>query len=129
MASEMTLVRDREVHITVRSGAILGPILARVVGSLAARAELPLDRLSDALLVADAVAAAAPMLAIDDHLTIDACTSRGRLELVVGPLRAGGVDQLLSAPQVDGVAVLGRLSDTEQVVIDEREHLRLVLAP
>ena len=39
--------------VSIASGPLVGPILRRVVGMLAARADLPLDRLDDAVLVAD----------------------------------------------------------------------------
>ena len=42
------------------AGPLVGPVLRRVVGMLAARADLPLDRLDDAVLVADLIAARAP---------------------------------------------------------------------
>src|SRR3712207_7924849 len=42
--------------VAVASGPLVGPVLRRVVGMLAARADLPLDRLDDAALVAGVVA-------------------------------------------------------------------------
>ena len=52
-ASQATTVR-------VRCGPLVGAVLGRVVGMLAARAQCPIDRLDDALLLTDAVAAHAP---------------------------------------------------------------------
>src|SRR5882757_7911843 len=43
-------------EIAVTPGPLVGPVLRRVVGMLAARADLPLDKLDDAVLVADIVA-------------------------------------------------------------------------
>ena len=43
--------------VSIASGPLVGPVLRRVVGMLAARADLPLDRLDDAVLVADLIAA------------------------------------------------------------------------
>ncbi|HVW17405.1 MAG TPA: hypothetical protein VHB30_04085, partial [Solirubrobacteraceae bacterium] len=48
------------VRLAVRGGPLAEPVLARVVGRLAARALCPVDRLDDAMLVADAIAAHAP---------------------------------------------------------------------
>ena len=42
------------------SREVLGPVLARVVGALAARREVTIDRLSDAMLLTDAISADAP---------------------------------------------------------------------
>ena len=39
--------------VSIAAGPLVGPVLRRVVGMLAARADLPLDRLDDAVLVAD----------------------------------------------------------------------------
>ena len=42
-----------EATLTVRRPELLGPVLGRVVGMLAARAQCPIDRLDDALLLTD----------------------------------------------------------------------------
>ena len=47
-------------RVSIASGPLVGPVLRRVVGMLAARADLPLDRLDDAVLVADLIASRAP---------------------------------------------------------------------
>jgi hypothetical protein len=54
-----------EATLTVGRPELLGPVLGRVVGMLAARAQCPIDRLDDALLLTDAVAAHAPGHTID----------------------------------------------------------------
>ena len=57
--------------VSIAAGPLVGPVLRRVVGMLAARADLPLDRLDDAVLVADLIAARAPA-----HVAGSASTSR-----------------------------------------------------
>ena len=47
---------ESATDIAVTSGPLVGPVLRRVVGMLAARANLPLDKLDEAVLVADVVA-------------------------------------------------------------------------
>ena len=88
-------------------------MLRRVVGMLAARADLPLDRLDDAVLVADLIAARAPA-----HVARRAAsTSRSSpaprsLSLRVGPLRAGGGEALIVDAAVPGVGnVIEQLAD------------------
>ncbi len=54
-----------QATMVVRNGPLLGPVLTRVIGMLAARAQCPIDRLDDALLVADTVAAHSPDHAIN----------------------------------------------------------------
>ena len=51
---------SRSTTVSIVAGPLVGPVLRRVVGMLAARADLPLDRLDDAVLVADLIAARAP---------------------------------------------------------------------
>ena len=46
-----------EAVVRIRSGPLVGAVLGRVVGMLAARAQCPIDRLDDAILLTDAVAA------------------------------------------------------------------------
>ena len=43
--------------VRVHNDALVGAVLGRVVGMLAARAQCPIDRLDDALLLTDAVSA------------------------------------------------------------------------
>lgn len=103
-------------RLTIRHGPLVGPVLSRVVGIHAARAPLPVDRLQDALLLADAIAAQAPAYTLGDQLPVSLRAGDGRLELRVGPLRAGGASRVLedtSAP--DAGNVVRRLSDDVRV--------------
>ena len=103
-------------QVSVASGPLVAPVLRRVVGMLAARADLPLDRLDDAVLVADLLAARAP-----DHVlgaTVDVAleSSDRSLLLRVGPLRPGGGKALVSDAAVPGVGnVIEQLSDRLEV--------------
>ena len=45
-----------QARLVVRHGPLVGAVLSRVVGMLAARALCPIDRLDDALLITDAIA-------------------------------------------------------------------------
>ena len=56
--------------VSIAAGPLVGPVLRRVVGMLAARADLPLDRLDDAVLVADVIAARAPSHSVDEQVTV-----------------------------------------------------------
>jgi serine/threonine-protein kinase RsbW len=99
-------------RLAIRQGPLVGPVLARVVGIHAARAPLPMDRLQDALLIADAVAARAPAYALSEHLPVALRAADGRLELRVGPLRAGGATRVLEGAEVAGAGnVIERLAD------------------
>jgi hypothetical protein len=98
--------------VKVRSGPLVAAVLGRVVGMLAARAQCPIDRLDDALLITDAVAAHAPRQAIDGRVQVIVDATEERLELAVGPLRPLGAKALLAEAELPGVGnVLQRVAD------------------
>lgn len=94
--------RRNEATLIVRRGPILGPVLGRVVGMLAARAQCPIDRLDEAMLLTDAVAAHAPALT-DGFVRIVVAADQGALELRVGPLGPDGARGLVAAAELPGV--------------------------
>ena len=92
--SDEALAND-STRVAVAAGPLAGPVLARVVGIGASRADLPVDRLDDALLLADVIAAHAPSLVPEGRIELTSTSLDGRLELRLGPLRAGGAEKLL----------------------------------
>lgn len=101
-----------EARLVVRTGPLVGAVLGRVVGMLAARALCPIDRLDDALLITDAVAAHAGDYADDGVVGITVTADRESLTICVSPLRARGADALLRAAELPGVGnVLERVAD------------------
>lgn len=103
-------------RVTVAVGPLVGPVLVRVVGIHAARADLPVDRLNDAVLVADAIAAHAPAFAVGDRLPVSVQSGAGRLELRIGPLRPGGGRLVLEGAALPAVgSVIERLADAVRV--------------
>lgn len=110
------LDRVDRTRVTVAVGPLVGPVLSRVVGIHASRAELPVDRLNDAVLVADAIAARAPAFAVGDRLPVSVQSTRGRLEVRVGPLRPGGGQRVLEGAALPSVgSVIERLADAVRV--------------
>lgn len=117
-----------EATITVRSGPLVGPVLSAVVAILAARADCPVDRLDDALLLADAVAAHGPDHGADGRIRVHVVASSQGLELQVSELRDGGGAALLESADLPGVGnVIERVADTVEVAEDPDE-VRLKLA-
>ncbi len=106
----------------VRNGPLLGPVLSRVIGMLAARAQCPIDRLDDALLVADTVAAHGPDHARNGSVRVDLAAREGVIELTVGSLRPEGGRQMLADAELPGVGnVLERDADPVEVRQDGDE--------
>lgn len=130
MSADATLDESSETRVTIASGPLVGPVLRRVVGMLAARADLPLDRLDDAVLVADVIGSRAGAYSVDGLVTVFLITSPRSLGLRVGPLRPGGAGELVVEAKIPDVGnVIERLSDEVEVVqADSGEFLRVALA-
>ena len=101
-----------EAVVRIRSGPLVGAVLGRVVGMLAARAQCPIDRLDDAMLVTDAVAAHAGSHTINGVLRVTVRTDPDALEMRVGPLAEGGAQKIIRDAELPGVGnVLERVAD------------------
>ncbi len=119
-----------QAWVGVASGPLSAPVLGRVVGMLAARADCPIDRLDDALLIADAVAAKAGAFSEDGRVRAQIVARLGAVELQVGPLREGGANELIASAALPGVGnVLERVADElePQVGDDGAEYLLIRL--
>ena len=104
--------RLNEAHLIVAPGPLAGPVLGRVVGMLTARADCPIDRLDDALLIADAIAARAGSFSADGRIGVLVSTQIDAVELNVGPLVQDGAAQLITSAELPGVGnVLERVAD------------------
>jgi serine/threonine-protein kinase RsbW len=92
-------------EIVTGSPEVLGPVLARIVGVLAARRDLPVDRVSDAVLITDAIAAAAPGRFPDGVVRLALADAEDGVELRLGPMAGGGAEEIrkeLGVPEVGG---------------------------
>ena len=118
-----------EATMVVRNGPLLGPVLTRVIGMLAARAQCPIDRLDDALLVADTVAAHSPDHSLNGTVIVGLQADEGLLELTIASLAPQGADALLRDADLPGVGnVLERVADQVEVRQDgdgEQLYIRL----
>ncbi|HEY2201653.1 MAG TPA: ATP-binding protein [Solirubrobacteraceae bacterium] len=96
--------------IAITPARLARAVLPRLVCALAARASFSTDRLSDAQLLADLIAAQAFQAITGSHLGVGIAAAPRFLELRVGPLPAG---QAGSVSSVLGelAPVIGRLSD------------------
>lgn len=123
---------DRTEMVVDRSD-LLAPVLARVVGALAARRDLSVDRVSDAVLVTDAIANAAPDRFEDGRVRLGLDERDGGIDLRLGPLEEGAAERIrsdLDVPDVGGS--LEKLADELTVEqSDDGEYLiiRFAAAP
>lgn len=98
--------------LRVRTGPLAGPLLARMVAMMLARAQCPVDRLDDAMLICDALGAHAGEHAADGHVEFTVQTRSSGMELRVGALAAGGAVRLAKATSLPGVGdVLEPIAD------------------
>ncbi len=112
--------------LSVVPGPLVGPVLRRVVGMLAARADLPLDRLDDAVLVADVIADRAGSF-VADAIRVRFEVEPRTLWMRVGPLSAGGAQSLLGENREVGPIIV-KLADEVQVEESgDSEFLRVCL--
>jgi anti-sigma regulatory factor (Ser/Thr protein kinase) len=92
-------------EIQVGPPELLGPVLSRALTALAARQAITVDRISDAMLLSDAISAAAPRGFADGHVRLSIADRPEGVELKVGPMESGAAEGLrksLSLPDVDG---------------------------
>lgn len=97
-------------------GPLAAPVICRVVSMVAARADCPVDRLDDAMLLCDAIAAHAPARVPEGRVALQVAARPDELELRLGPLVADGGQALIADADVPGVGnVLERVSDELRV--------------
>ena len=122
-----------EATMLVRNTPLLGPVLTRVIGMLAARAQCPIDRLDDALLVADTVAAHGPDHTQNGTVAVSLAAQEGEISVTLAGLRPQGGKALLRDAELPGVGnVLERVADAVEVRDDgkggEELYIRLAFA-
>jgi serine/threonine-protein kinase RsbW len=95
---------DRTEMVIDRS-EVLAPVLSRVVGALAARRDLSVDRVSDVVLMTDAIAGAAPERFSDGRVRLGLDERDGGIDLRLGPMESGAATRIreeLEVPDVGG---------------------------
>jgi len=119
--------RTQETRIEIGAGEALSPVLGRVISMLATRADFSVDRLSDAVLLSDAISAGGPQGFPNGTVRLAVKEEAGAFELRIGPLTEGGGERLLEGMQIPGLeATLEALAEEVQVERgDAGEHVRL----
>lgn len=90
-------------RLRVTNGPLTAPLLCRVVSMVLTRADWPLERLDDALLVCDALGAHAPAHANDGRLTFSVKADEHEAELRVGELKPDGASGLVRDTRLPAV--------------------------
>jgi anti-sigma regulatory factor (Ser/Thr protein kinase) len=103
--------------VTIAPAGLARAVLPRILSVLAARAHFSTDRISDAQLIADALAAHAPSSLGADRLNLLVDVRSRSLELRLGPLGRGRADRLIVDSSVHGVGrVIEKLTDERRTV-------------
>lgn len=133
--SELELPIEAEpasVQISIAPPRLARAILPRLLNASAARAHFTTDRLADAQLLADALAAHVPGSISGGRLDIAISVEPRDVELRIGPLRAGRADQLIVDSALDGLGpVISKLTSKHRVATvgssdDEMLALRML---
>jgi serine/threonine-protein kinase RsbW len=116
---EMRPAPADRTELVIDRSELLGPVLARIVGALAARQDLSVDRVSDAVLVTDAIAVAAPSRFADGRVRLGLDDGSEGIDLRLGPMEPGAAERIreeLDVPEVGGS--LEALAD--ELTVEER---------
>ena len=117
--------------IKVSDERIIAPVIGRVLAVLAARTDFPVDRLTDTMLLADALAANAATGFEDGTVRMVFEDGDGTIDVRVGPMQEGAAEQLRSELELPGLgATLEKLADN--VSIDQTpdgEYFSLKMRP
>jgi serine/threonine-protein kinase RsbW len=106
----------RAAGLMIQPGPLVASVASRVTAILAARADFPLDRLADAVLVSDAIAAHASDYISGSDVGLVIEDGAGTLDFRVGPLHQGGGEGLLREMEVPGLGQsLERLVDEVKI--------------
>lgn len=124
-ASGVEVPEDTEVR--VGPPELVGPVMSRVLGALIARQEIGVDRLSDAMLLSDAISARAPEGFTDGHVALSVSDRSGGVVMRVGPMIEGAAERVRESLELPQVGSLESLAD-ELKVEREEEGEYLVVA-
>jgi serine/threonine-protein kinase RsbW len=106
--------------IRVSDERLIAPVIGRVLAVLAARTDFPVDRLTDTMLLADALSAHAAAGFEDNAIRMVVEDGDGSIHVRVGPMREGAAEKLRSELEIPGLgATLEKLAD--DVSVEESE--------
>lgn len=107
--------RDDTV-VSVGDFDVAALVVSRVLSSVAARVDLSVDKLSDAILLGDAIAGGSPDGFVDGRVQVAVTDEERAIAVKVGPLREGAAERLLGLLEVPALgASLQKLADDVRV--------------
>jgi serine/threonine-protein kinase RsbW len=106
---------EEALSVQLAPGAAVRPILARVLGAMASRADLSVDRLADSVLLGDAVSSHAPADFTEGQVAVSIKDGDGALDVRVGPLIEGGGERILAQMEIPGGGSLRKLARSMEV--------------
>lgn len=112
------LASTKGTVMSIAAGTFVRPVLSRVIGALATRADFSIDRLSDTVLLGDAVSAHNAADFPDGTVGVEIVDGDGRLDVRVGPMVEGGSGRILESLELPGGTSLRKLAseiDVERV--------------
>jgi hypothetical protein len=115
-----------QTEVTIGPPELVGTVLSRVLGALAARQNLSVDRLSDTMLLSDAISAGAPLGFSDGHVSLSIAERPEGVVLRVGPMVSGAGEQLQRSLELPDVGSLTTLADDVHVDRDEEGEYLVV---
>lgn len=110
---------SEELDLEIAPGELVKPVIARVIGALAARAEFPVDRLADTVLLGDAVSDSSEGNFTTGRIALSIRDGDGTLKLRVGPLVEGAGQRLIDEMEIPGAGSLSSLTDGMEVTSGE----------
>lgn len=117
-------------EMVIPPGELARPVLSRVIGALAARIDLSIDRISDTVLLSDAVSTHAASDFQGGTARIKILDGDGKLDVFIGPLAEGASQRILEGVELPGGNSLRKLADDVEVTQNsEGEVLHVVIAP
>ncbi len=108
-----------ELEMAITPGEMVRPVVARVIGALAARAEFSVDRLADTVLLGDFVSSTGGQDFTTERVGISIKDGDGTLDVRVGPLVEGCGERLLGEMEVPGAGSLRSLASRIEVTRGE----------
>jgi serine/threonine-protein kinase RsbW len=108
-----------ETEVRVGPPELVGPVISRVLAALVARQEIGVDRLSDAMLLTDAISARAPEGFTDGHVALSIADRSDGVVMRVGPMIEGAAERVREGLELPKVGSLESLADELGIEHDE----------